>query len=173
MRQIIIISCSIGQIHSFFQADAAGRFLDLRPGRFVYLDPVEWRRRPLLYALTPLAMFGVGVALYAWGPGPFWRAIAYLAVFHFVRQQYGWVMLYRARNGERDRVGRWLDGATVYLATIYPLVWWHAHLGDRQFAWMKKGDFLSGLPAWLADATGVVYLAALFAALLVDHYLAL
>jgi hypothetical protein len=127
----------------------------------VYLDPVEWRRRPLLYALTPLAMFGIGVALYAWGPGPFWRAIAYLAVFHFIRQQYGWVMLYRARNGERDRIGRWLDGATVYLATIYPLVWWHAHLGDREFAWMKKGDFLTGLPTWVADVTGAVYLAAL------------
>jgi hypothetical protein len=127
----------------------------------VYLDPVEWRRRPALYALTPVAMFGVGIALYAWGPGPFWRAIAYLAVFHFIRQQFGWVMLYRARNGERDRIGRWLDGATVYLATIYPLVWWHAHLGDREFAWMKKGDFLGGLPTWVADATGIVYLALL------------
>ena len=46
----------------------------------VYLDPVEWRRRPMLYALTPLAMFGVGVALYAWGPDAFWRAIGMLAV---------------------------------------------------------------------------------------------
>jgi hypothetical protein len=126
----------------------------------VYLDPVEWKRRPLLYALTPLAAFAVGVALYAWGPGPFWRAIAYLAVYHFIRQQYGWVMMYRGRNGERDRLGRWLDGATIYLATIYPLVWWHVHL-PRDFAWMRTGDFLTGLPPWLADATGLVYLALL------------
>jgi hypothetical protein len=126
----------------------------------VYLDPVEWKRRPLLYALTPLAAFAVGVALYAWGPGPFWRAIAYLAVYHFIRQQYGWVMMYRGRNGERDRLGRWLDGATIYLATIYPLVWWHVHL-PRDFAWMRTGDFLTGLPPWLADATGIVYLALL------------
>jgi len=126
----------------------------------VYLDPIEWRRRPALYALTPLAAFAVGVALYAWGPAPFWRAIAYLAVFHFIRQQYGWVMMYRARNGERDRIGRWLDGATVYLATIYPLVWWHAHL-PRGFAWMKDGDFVGGLPRWLAKAVGIVYVAAL------------
>lgn len=126
----------------------------------VYLDPVEWRRRPLLYALTPLAAFAAGVALYAWGPGPFWRAIAYLAVYHFIRQQYGWVMMYRGRNGERDRIGRWLDGATIYLATIYPLVWWHAHL-PRGFAWMRTGDFLTGLPVWVADATGIVYLALL------------
>ncbi|HEY5924655.1 MAG TPA: hypothetical protein VIV11_23410 [Kofleriaceae bacterium] len=126
----------------------------------VYLDPVEWKRRPLLYALTPVAAFGVGVALYSWGPGPFWRAIAYLAVYHFIRQQYGWVMMYRGRNGERDRLGRGLDGATIYFATIYPLVWWHAHL-PRDFAWMRSGDFLTGLPIWLADATGLVYLALL------------
>ena len=127
----------------------------------VYLDPVEWKRRPLLYALTPLAAFVVGVVLYAWGgPGAFWRAIAYLAVYHFVRQQYGWVMMYRGRNGEHDRLGRWLDGATIYLATLYPLVWWHVHL-PRGFAWMRTGDFLTGLPTWLADATGLVYVALL------------
>jgi hypothetical protein len=126
----------------------------------VYLDPVEWKRRPLLYALTPVAMFALGVALYAWGPGPFWRFIAYLAVFHFVRQQYGWVMLYRARNGERDRIGRWLDGATVYAATGYPLLWWHSQL-PRGFAWMRDGDFIVGLPAWVAEAAGIVYVALL------------
>jgi hypothetical protein len=126
----------------------------------VYLDPIEWQRRPRLYALTPVAAFCVGVALYAWGPGPFWRAIAYLAVYHFVRQQYGWVMMYRGRNGERDQLGRWLDGATVYLATIYPLVWWHAHL-PRDFAWMRAGDFMPGLPSWVADATGLTYVALL------------
>src|SRR3954453_2095943 len=49
----------------------------------VYLDPVEWRRRPLLYALTPVAMFVVGIAVYATGGADaFWRAIAYVAVFH-------------------------------------------------------------------------------------------
>ncbi len=129
----------------------------------VYLDPVEWKRRPLLYGLTPIAAYAVGFTLYAWGPGPFWRVIAYLAVFHFVRQQYGWVMLYRARNGERDTFGRWLDGATVYAATIYPLLWWHARL-PRGFAWMRDGDFVSGaMPAAVVRGAGVVYVALLAA----------
>ncbi|HEX7840570.1 MAG TPA: hypothetical protein VF469_23990, partial [Kofleriaceae bacterium] len=94
----------------------------------VYLDPAEWRRRPALYAITPLAAFAAGVALYAVGEAVFWRALAYLAVFHFVRQQYGWVMMYRARNAERDRAGRWLDGTTVYAAALYPLIAWHTRL---------------------------------------------
>jgi hypothetical protein len=128
----------------------------------VYLDPAEWRRRPVLYAGAPLAALAVGVALYAWGEAVFWRALAYLAVFHFIRQQYGWVMMYRARGGERDGLGRWLDGATVYAATLYPLVVWHTRL-PRAFWWMKPGDFAAGLPAVAADVAGWTYAALLVA----------
>jgi hypothetical protein len=126
----------------------------------VYLDPAEWRRRPALYAGAPLAAFTIGVALYAAGEAVFWRALAYLAVFHFIRQQYGWVMLYRARGGERGRVGRWLDGATVYAATLYPLIVWHTEL-PRAFWWMKQGDFVAGLPAAAATVAGWIYAALL------------
>jgi hypothetical protein len=114
----------------------------------VYFDPVELQRRPLLYVLVPVFAFAIGVALYSEGELLFWRTIAYLAVFHFVRQQYGWVALYRARAGERDRLGRWIDTLTIYLATVYPLIYWHAHL-PRGFWWMKPNDWQ--LPASLAD----------------------
>jgi len=119
----------------------------------VYLDPVEWRRRPVLYAITPVAAFAAGAALYAASERSFWRALAYLAVFHFIRQQYGWVMMYRARGGERGRAGRWLDGATVYAAALYPLAVWHAEL-PRAFWWMVPDDFVSGMPRWAATVAG-------------------
>jgi hypothetical protein len=120
----------------------------------VYLDPAELRRRLALYLAVPLACYLAGVALYALGEATFWRAVAYLAVFHFIRQQYGWVRLYRARAGERDRLGALLDGATIYLATLYPLLHWHAHL-PREFAWMRDGDFAPGVPPALATAAGL------------------
>ncbi len=127
----------------------------------VYLDPAEWRRRPLVYGTVPLAAFAAGVALYvAGGEALFWRAIAYLAVFHFIRQQYGWVMMYRARNGERGYRG--LDGATIYAATLYPLIEWHTQL-PRSFWWMKENDFVAGLPAWVATVAGWIYVALLAA----------
>lgn len=129
----------------------------------VYLDPAERRRRAGLYVAVPLLGWLAGVAAYAHGEATFWRALAYLAVFHFVRQQYGWVRLYRARAGERDRVGAWLDGATIYAATLWPLLWWHAHL-PREFAWFRDGDFVAAeVPGWLVDGAGALY-AALLAA---------
>lgn len=125
----------------------------------VYLDPAEFRRRPGVYSLVPVAGFVVGVALYEAGPHVFWRCLAYLAVFHFVRQQYGWVMLYRSRCGEAR--GRLLDTAAIYLATVYPLVYWHAHL-PRRFWWFLRGDFAE-LPVVVADALAPVYWAVLAA----------
>jgi hypothetical protein len=113
----------------------------------VYLDPGELKRRPLLYALVPLFGFLIGMALYSEGELVFWRVLAYIAVFHFVRQQYGWVALYRARLGEQDRAGRWLDSATIYLATLYPLLYWHCHL-PRKFWWFLENDF-TALPPLL------------------------
>lgn len=108
----------------------------------VYFDATELKRRPWLYTLVPVLGLIIGIALYSEGQIVFWRALAYMAVFHFVRQQYGWVMLYRARVGERDRFGRWLDTATIYLATVYPLIYWHAHL-PRPFWWFVENDFIT------------------------------
>jgi hypothetical protein len=70
----------------------------------------------------------------------FWRALAYLAVFHFVRQQYGWVALYRARKHEHGKLGFWIDTAAIYLATIFPLIYWHSNL-PREFWWFLPNDF--------------------------------
>jgi hypothetical protein len=124
----------------------------------VYLDPVELRRRKVLYIATPLACWAAGIGLYQLGEAAFWRAIAYLAIFHFVRQQWGWVAMYRGRAGERDRLGRWIDAAMIYAATVYPLIVWHCEL-PRAFWWMREGDLATGLPARIADVAGVVYLA--------------
>lgn len=121
----------------------------------VYFDTSELKRRPWLYALVPLLGYALGVALYSEGALTFWRVLAYLAVFHFVRQQYGWVALYRARLGERDAVGRWIDTAAIYLATIYPLVYWHANL-PRRFAWFVPNDFAT-LPQRAAQILAPVY----------------
>nr|HMR11080.1 hypothetical protein [Polyangiaceae bacterium] len=62
-----------------------------------YLDRDELRQHPYRYSLIPLGVYVLGVVAYLHGPGTFWRLLAYVAVFHFVRQQVGWVAVYRAR----------------------------------------------------------------------------
>ncbi|HMM36380.1 MAG TPA: hypothetical protein PKA62_16825 [Thermoanaerobaculia bacterium] len=121
----------------------------------VYADPDELRRRPALYLGLPAAAYAAGVVLFTAGDLVFWRVLAYLATFHFVRQQYGWVALYRRKSGENAEEGaaweRRLDALAVYGATLAPLVWWHARL-PRRFHWLIAGDYAAGLPAWAGPA---------------------
>ena len=121
----------------------------------VYADPDELRRRPALYLDLPAAAYATGVVLFTAGDLVFWRVLAYLATFHFVRQQYGWVALYRRKSGENAEEGaaweRRLDAAAVYGATLAPLVWWHARL-PRRFHWLIAGDYAAGLPTWAGPA---------------------
>jgi hypothetical protein len=133
----------------------------------VYLDPVEREQRPLLYRYAPLFAWVAGVALYqGGGPQLFWRGFAYLAVFHFIRQQYGFLALYRARAGE-TRFHR-LDTAALWAATLYPLIYWHTHL-PRAFDWFITGDFVS-LPLWVETLTAPVYWALIAAYVLRSLY---
>jgi hypothetical protein len=121
----------------------------------VLADGEKARERIWLYAGVPLAAWGAGVAAYSVSPLFFWRVLAYLAVFHFIRQQYGWVAFYRRKNGE-GREGRLLDASAIYGATLTPLLFWHAHL-PRKFQWFLKGDFVSGLPGWVSRAAFAIY----------------
>ncbi|MCE7957996.1 MAG: choice-of-anchor D domain-containing protein, partial [Acidobacteria bacterium ACB2] len=134
-------------------------------GWWVYADREELSRRRTLYLAVPAAAWATGVVLHSVSAALFWRALAYLAVFHFVRQQYGWVALYRRKSGENEEslgeLWRRLDAATIYACTVAPLVFWHASL-PRSFHWFLPGDFAAGLPGW----TGTVALWVLAALLL-------
>ncbi|MFP2906398.1 hypothetical protein ACLESD_15310 [Pyxidicoccus sp. 3LFB2] len=109
-----------------------------------YLDAGELRRRPGLYLGAPLIAYVTGVGAYLASPRAFWTLFAYVALSHFVRQQYGWVALY-GRKARASTAERRLDAAAIYAATLGPVVWWHANL-PRGFWWFVEGDFLSGLP---------------------------
>jgi hypothetical protein len=125
----------------------------------VYFDIEEVKRRFWLYMLVPAAGYLVGAALYSEGELVFWKALALLAVFHFVRQQYGWVALYRRKLYETDRVTWWIDTAAVYLATVYPLAFWMTRL-PRNFEWFVQNDFFAA-PALVEQVLFPVYIAAL------------
>jgi len=85
--------------------------------------------------------------------------LAILAVFHFVRQQYGWVNLYRAKLKEKSNLTWWIDALAIYLATVYPLAFWMTSL-PRNFQWFVENDFFS-LPKVVEQILFPVYVLAL------------
>ncbi|BDC50135.1 hypothetical protein F183_A24510 [Bryobacterales bacterium F-183] len=107
-----------------------------------YFDKAAVERYRTLLIVIPLACWVAGVMAYSAGPMVFWRLLAYIAVFHFVRQQYGFLRLY-SRREPNIPWSRWLDAAAIYISTIYPLIYWHVY--GREFHWFIRGDFVESL----------------------------
>jgi hypothetical protein len=120
-----------------------------------YLDKEELKKRSGLYTLAPLFAWIAGVMLYSMGAMAFWRVLAYLAVFHFIRQQYGFMMIYARGERNRPKWTRAIDQAAIYLATLFPLAWWHSH--KLPISWFMDGDFFYVNWPALGVVAGIVF----------------
>lgn len=88
--------------------------------------------------LTPIACYFLGVFIHSLSAGAFWRILAYLAVFHFIRQQYGFFQIYSKQ--ETKEVFPLLSKITIYSATVIPIIIWHLN-GQQNINWFMEGDF--------------------------------
>jgi hypothetical protein len=86
------------------------------------------------------------VILHFIGAMAFWRTLAYLAVFHFVRQQYGFLRLY-TRKELKTKFRVTVDNLVIYNATLYPMLYWHFYR-SKDLHWFVEGDLIS-LPSQL------------------------
>lgn len=120
-----------------------------------YLNSNELKENKALLTLIPIGVWLVGVGLYSVHNMLFWRVIAYVAVFHFIRQQYGFLRLY-TREEIQDKKDRWLSALAIYFSTVYPIVYWHSHQ-PRNFHWFIDGDFFDGLPILVSQIIGSIY----------------
>ncbi len=111
-----------------------------------YFDKDEFARRKRLYLAVPAVCWLGGIAIWAlWGPAVFWSAVAYFAIYHFVRQQYGFLMLYRRGEPVGD-LGYRIDQVAIYMATIYPLTYWHTY--TRNFQWFDNFEVIRIPVVW-------------------------
>jgi len=125
----------------------------------LYWDRPTFQRYKRTLIFIPVIASGAGIALHYYSAAIFWRVLAYVAAYHFVRQQYGFMRLY-SRYDPSSRASRIIDTLAIYSATLYPLAYWHLHL-TKQLSWFVEGDFiaLQGFPA--DNFLLVIYLASL------------
>lgn len=102
-----------------------------------YFVKSEFQRRKQLYIGLPVFCFLIGIILFLFGSQVFWSVLAYVAVFHFIRQQYGFMRLY-SRN--EDKTYAWIDNFIIYTATIYPMLYWFLS-PKRNFNWFVENEF--------------------------------
>ena len=120
-----------------------------------YFDKEEFQRRKILYLVVPTVCWVGGIAIYAiLGAGFFWSCVAYFAIYHFVRQQYGFLMLYR-RGDKVGDFGYRIDQIAIYMTTVYPLVYWHTY--SRNFQWFSDFEVIHIPWIWPERICLVVY----------------
>jgi len=118
-----------------------------------YLDKEEFANHKKLLIYTPVVCLVLFFLVANISTGLFWSVLAYIALYHFIKQQYGFMQLYRAKYGFVKIKKRISDKFIIYLGMLYPVWYWHLN-SDRQFSWFVQGDFinlkslLEGLPYW-------------------------
>jgi len=120
-----------------------------------YFDGTTFQKQKSLLTIIPFVAFIAGVVLYSISINWFWRILAYVAVYHFVRQQYGFMRIY-SRKESNGRLAKILDKFIIYYATLYPIIYWHLKPG-RNFSWFVDGDFLSFDSSMLLQVFTIFY----------------
>jgi hypothetical protein len=106
-----------------------------------YLDKEEFAAHKTRLILVPIIVLAASISLLYISIPWFWRIMAYVAVFHFIKQQYGFAALYKYRAGER-RKQFISDKLVVYVAALYPVVFWHFN-SQSSVNWFVQNDFFN------------------------------
>lgn len=110
----------------------------------------EYERRRIFYWVAPPLICGLLIALNAWDALYFVRFYAYYSAYHFIRQEYGWMMMAARKGGSP---GDWLDGAAIYAVTLGPLLYMSS-VSDVP-SWFVLGD-LWPLPMWAGNGAALL-----------------
>jgi len=105
-----------------------------------YFVAEEFKKRRQLLIAMPIVCFVFGMILFSFGSVFFWSVLAYIAVFHFIRQQYGFMRLY-SREEVKTNWSVVIDNLIIYTATVYPMLYWFLS-SPRAFNWFTEKDFI-------------------------------
>lgn len=131
-----------------------------------YFQPEAIQRwRSWLMGIPPVVWI-LGMALYSFGPMVFWRCMAYLAVYHFVKQQYGFLRIYGRNEG--NSFFKTLDTISIYAATFGAVLYWFFN-GKKSFHWFMENDFLyfnqpkiAATIGWICLGIGMIWAVSLW-----------
>jgi hypothetical protein len=107
-----------------------------------YLDKDEFSRHKSLLLYAPVISFIAFFALASISQMWFWRVLAYLALYHFIKQQYGFLALYHLKSGKNLHAKIFKDKWIIYFGMLYPVAYWHIS-GNRVFNWFIQHDFIN------------------------------
>jgi len=107
-----------------------------------YLDKEEFSNHRKLLTLTPIFTLIIVTAIVFISIELFWRLLAYFALYHFIKQQYGFLILYKIKSGIHQTKMIFKDKWVLYFSMAIPVFYWHFN-SNRNFNWFEDGDFIN------------------------------
>lgn len=107
-----------------------------------YLDKDSRKNHSYILKAAPILVLFGAFALVSASELWFWRVLAYLALFHFIKQQYGFLALYKSKHQDWIPKKFFQDKWVIYFSMAYPVLFWHLSPA-RNFSWFVAGDFIT------------------------------
>jgi hypothetical protein len=121
-----------------------------------YWEKTTFEKYKKMLVTIPIVAFIAGLSLHLYDAFLFWRVLAYVALYHFIRQQYGFLRLY-SRKEQQNKIGKFIDSLAIYFATLYPVLYWHLNL-TTSLGWFLPNDFVHLDLSWLETPSLIFYL---------------
>lgn len=122
-----------------------------------YFNPIAKAKHRLKLIALPILVWIIGALIYSQSARFFWSVVAYFAVYHFVRQQYGFFRLYSIKSIATQFQKRVLN-CCIYTVMVIPILIWHVR-GQRNFNWMTEGDFFYFPSSTLEPVLQILFIA--------------
>lgn len=110
----------------------------------VYFNKIAFSEHKKLYILTPIIAFLFSFLLVLYDVSwtiLFWL-IWFFAVYHFIKQQVGFILLYWNKEKNLDNLDRFMDKLIWWSITWFPILYWFTNLDTRNYIWFFQGEFL-------------------------------
>lgn len=110
----------------------------------VYFNKIAFNEHKKLYIITPIVAFIFSFLLVLYDISwtiLFWL-IWFFAVYHFIKQQVWFILLYWSKEQNLDKIDRVMDKTIWWTITWFPMLYWFSNLDTRNYIWFFDGEFI-------------------------------
>lgn len=125
----------------------------------VYFDKWEFYRHKKLYSYSPIIAFLLAFCLFLYDTS--WTflffIIWFLAVFHFIKQQVWFVLVYWNKEENKANLDKKVDSLVWWSVTLFPIIYWFVNIDTRNYIWFYQWEFIK-LPNFLFPLLWFVFI---------------
>lgn len=104
----------------------------------IYSNPVETKRLKWIFPLSFLALIPIITVLVEnFTSKKIELFLIYFVIFHFIKQQYGYIRIYGKIDGRKSGVERFIEDTLIYSSMVCPVIYWHIAFPKPDFHWKR------------------------------------